>query len=64
MLDQLTDEAFLKPTAIIIAVLLLLILLRKINKVLLVVGILVLSALYILNNQPEWLQQFWKYFQY
>ena len=64
MLDLLTDEAFLKPAAVIIAILLLLMLLRKINKVLLVVGILVISMLYLLNNRPEWLDAIIRSFQY
>ena len=64
MIDLLTDEAFLKPALIVITLIMMLILLRRINKIVLVMGILVLLALYLLNNRPDWIDAFWKNFQY
>lgn len=55
MLDQFTNEAFLQPVMAITALILFLLLLKKLNKILLFVGIAVLTALYLLNNRPGWL---------
>lgn len=55
MLDQFTNEAFLQPVMAITALILFLLLLKKLNKILLFVGIAVLTALYLLNNRPSWL---------
>ena len=63
MLELLKDEAFLKPAAAILALVLMLSLLRKINKILLVVGISVVTLLYFLNNRPAWLEEIWQMFQ-
>lgn len=56
MWEQLTDEAFIKPASIVLALLLFLILLKKVNKVLLIVGIGVTTAMYLIYNQPDWLK--------
>jgi hypothetical protein len=63
MWEQITDEAFLKPALTIGALGLLLISLRKINKVLLIVGIVVLGVLYFTTNRPPWLESIWQSFQ-
>ena len=63
MLELLKNEAFLKPAAAILALILLLSLLRKINKILLIVGIAVIASLYFLNNRPAWLEEIWQMFQ-
>ena len=63
MIDKLTDEAFLKPALIILTLIIMLVMLKRINKILLIVGILVLSALYLLNNRPDWLDAIWRNFQ-
>lgn len=63
MLELLKDEAFLKPAAAILALILLLSFLRKINKILLIVGIVVIASLYFLNNRPAWLEEIWQMFQ-
>jgi hypothetical protein len=63
MIEKLTDEAFLKPALVILTLVFLLLMLKRINKVLLIVGIVVLAALYLLNNRPDWLEAFWKNFQ-
>lgn len=63
MLELLKDEAFLKPAAAILALILLLSFLRKINKILLIVGIVVIASLYFLNNRPPWLEEIWQMFQ-
>ncbi|MEQ9823629.1 MAG: hypothetical protein ABQ298_04520 [Puniceicoccaceae bacterium] len=63
MLDLLKDEAFLKPAAAILALILMLGMLRRINKILLVVGIAVITILYFLYNRPPWLESIWRNFQ-
>lgn len=63
MIEQFTNEEFLKPVFVVFALILMLVLLRKINKVLLIVGVIVLSALYLLNNRPDWLEAIWQNFQ-
>lgn len=63
MLDLLKDEAFLKPAAAILALVLMLGLLRRINKILLIVGISVITILYFLYNRPPWLETIWQNFQ-
>jgi len=63
MLDLLKDEAFLKPAAAILALVLMLSMLKRINKILLIVGIAVIASLYFLNNRPAWLEEIWKMFQ-
>ncbi|MCG8524742.1 MAG: hypothetical protein MI748_00065 [Opitutales bacterium] len=57
LINQLTDEAFLKPAALILSLLMFLLLLKRINKILLFVGLAVIGALVLLNNQPAWLQK-------
>ena len=56
MWDRITDEKLLEPAAAVLALILFLLLLRKINKLLLLVGAAILTALYLLNNQPDWLK--------
>jgi hypothetical protein len=56
MWEKLTDEAFMKPAAAVIALIIFLLALRKINKILFFVGIVAVLVIYLLNSPPQWFQ--------
>jgi hypothetical protein len=64
MWDRLTDESFLKPASALLALVIFLVLLRRINKVLLFVGVAVIGVIYLLNDPPPWLEDIIKSFEY
>jgi hypothetical protein len=64
MWDRITDESFLKPASAILALVIFLVLLRRINKVLLFVGVAVIGSIYLLNDPPPWLQKIIDSFAY
>ncbi len=64
MLEEfLSDEVRLKTIATGIALLIFLIMLKRINKVLLFVGVLVIAALYLMQTQPPWFRAIIVHFQ-